>query len=282
MSTTDIDSAAANGMEGLEIENLPDASKGSFTELQLSELERQILDLYDRLEELQLEIGLLSAPEATQGRKSTPRRGNSRDLTPRSSRRGSHGRRPPSRAAGALRSQSALCIKEEHYRGHPGGEPDPESRACWLKCQSYRTVCMATHPHYVPKANPASDLLPLIQQRDDASTELAATAAQVLAARDALTAAEAERVVLARSNTALAGTMIALAEQVERQKKGDITDPEMCGRIEELEREVRKSRQRWRLMKGVASGVVAGSGMDWARDEKLRALVLEEDSEGEE
>lgn len=75
--------------------------------------------------------------------------------------------------------------------------------------------------------------------------------------------------------------MVGLAGQVEGQKKGDITDPEMKGKIDEMEREVRKSRQRWRLMKGVASGVVAGSGMDWASDEKLRALVLEEDSDDE-
>lgn len=73
MSTAEFDAAAASGMAGLEIRN-PDASKDGFTELQLSELERQILDLYDRLEELQLEIGLLSAPEATQDGKSTPPR----------------------------------------------------------------------------------------------------------------------------------------------------------------------------------------------------------------
>jgi hypothetical protein len=73
MSAPELDAAAASGMAGLEIKN-PDASKDGFTELQLSELERQILDLYDRLEELQLEIGLLSAPEATQDGKSTPPR----------------------------------------------------------------------------------------------------------------------------------------------------------------------------------------------------------------
>lgn len=103
----------------------------------------------------------------------------------------------------------------------------------------------------------------------------------MLAAREALTVVEAERVVLSRSNTELAGRMVGLAEEVEGQKKGDIKDPEMRGKIEEMEREVKRSRQKWRLMKGVASGVVAGSGMDWARDEKLRALVLEEDSDDE-
>ncbi|KAL5346522.1 hypothetical protein ACLOAV_008793 [Pseudogymnoascus australis] len=247
MSTPDIDTAAASGIAGLEIKN-PDASKGSFTELQLSELERQILDLYDRLEELQLEIGLLSTPEATQ-------------------------------------DASTGEVTDEDLRAEQQGLLEAKARYALKK--SIAESILVANPivkavHAGANASPIErDLLPLIQQRDDASTELAATAAQVLAAREALTTVEAERVVLSRSNTELAGRMVGLAGQVEGQKKGDITDPEMKGKIDEMEREVRKSRQRWRLMKGVASGVVAGSGMDWASDEKLRALVLEEDSDDE-
>ncbi|KFY05063.1 hypothetical protein O988_00294 [Pseudogymnoascus sp. VKM F-3808] len=247
MSTAEFDAAAASGMAGLEIKH-PDAPNDGFTELQLSELERQILDLYDRLEELQLEIGLLSAPEATQD-------ASTEEVTDED----------------IQAEQQALL----------------EAKARYALKNSIAEDILVANPilkavHAGPNASPIErDLLPLIQQRDDASTELAATAAQVLAARDALTAVEAERVVLARSNTELASKMVGLAEQVEGQKKGDIKDPEMRAKIEEMEREVRKSRQRWRLMKGVASGVVAGSGMDWARDEKLRALVLEEDSEEE-
>jgi hypothetical protein len=64
MSSPDVDSAAASGMAGLNIEKDEGSNEG-FTELQLTELERQILDLYDRLEELQLEIALLSAQEST-------------------------------------------------------------------------------------------------------------------------------------------------------------------------------------------------------------------------
>ncbi|KFY82121.1 hypothetical protein V500_10804 [Pseudogymnoascus sp. VKM F-4518 (FW-2643)] len=247
MSTPDIETAAASGIAGLEIKN-PDASKDSFTELQLSELERQILDLYDRLEELQLEIGLLSAPEPTQD-------ASAEDVTDED-----------------LQAEQQALL---------------EAKARYTLKKSISESILVANPilkavHAGSNASPIErDLLPLIQQRDDASAELAATAAQVLATREALTAVEAERIVLSRSNTELAGRMVGLAEQVEGQKKGDITDPEMRGKIEEMEREVRRSRQRWRLMKGVASGVVAGSGMDWARDEKLRALVLEEDSDDE-
>ncbi|OBT40788.1 hypothetical protein VE00_08946 [Pseudogymnoascus sp. WSF 3629] len=247
MSTPDIDTEAASGMAGLEITN-PDAPKDSFTELQLSELERQILDLYDRLEELQLEIGLLSAPEATQN-------ASTEEVTDED-----------------LQAEQQALL---------------EAKARYALKKGIAESILVANPilkavHAGSNASPIErDLLPLIQQRDDVSTELAATAAQVLAAREALTAVEAERVVLSRGNTELAGRMVGLAEEVEGQKKGDIKDPELRGRIEEMEREVKRSRQKWRLMKEVASGVVAGSGMDWARDEKLRALVLEEDSDDE-
>ncbi|KFY18378.1 hypothetical protein V493_08668 [Pseudogymnoascus sp. VKM F-4281 (FW-2241)] len=263
MSTPDIDGAAASGIAALEIKN-PGDSNDSFSELQLSELERQILDLYDRLEELQLEVGLLSAPEATQDSKVNPAHDDARDLTP---------------------AASAENVTDEDLQAEQ--QALLEAKARYALKRSIAESILVANPilkavHAGSNASPIErDLLPLIQQRDDVSTELAATAAQVLAAREALTAVEAERVVLSRSNTELTGRMVGLAEQVEVQKKGDITDPELRGRIEEMEREVRKSRQRWRLMKGVASGVVAGSGIDWARDEKLRALVLEEDSDDE-
>lgn len=66
MSTTEADSATVSGVAKLELGNdggystVPD---GGFSELQLSELERQILDLYDRLEELQHEISLLNSQD---------------------------------------------------------------------------------------------------------------------------------------------------------------------------------------------------------------------------
>jgi len=64
MPATEADSATVSGFADLDLSK-DDPSNATtndgFTELQLSELERQILDLYDRLEELQLEISLLNA-----------------------------------------------------------------------------------------------------------------------------------------------------------------------------------------------------------------------------
>jgi hypothetical protein len=91
--------------------------------------------------------------------------------------------------------------------------------------------------------------------------------------------AEAEHIIAARKNAELAATMIALADEANTQKKEDIKDLEVREQIDELEKSLKVSRQRWRIMKGTASAVVAGSGVDWSRDPELRGLVL--DNEGD-
>ncbi len=86
---------------------------------------------------------------------------------------------------------------------------------------------------------------------------------------------EAEHVIVARKNADLATKMIALAAEADTQKKQDIEDPTVQAQLEELEEALKVSRQRWRIMKGTASAVVAGSGVDWSRDPALRELVLD-------
>jgi hypothetical protein len=54
-------------MEGIETTNSLLEPQQYHTPLQLSELEAQILSLYDRLEELNLEITLLNSTHQTQG-----------------------------------------------------------------------------------------------------------------------------------------------------------------------------------------------------------------------
>jgi len=94
-----------------------------------------------------------------------------------------------------------------------------------------------------------------------------------------LTKVEAEHVIVARKNADLATQMIALTDEANTQKKEDIKDPSVRAQLDELEEALKASRQRWRIMKGTASAVVAGSGIDWSRDAALRELVL--DTEGD-
>ena len=71
--------------------------------------------------------------------------------------------------------------------------------------------------------------------------------------------------------------MLALAEEANTQRKEDIDDLKARQQLDELEAEMRISRQRFRIMKGTASATIAGSGIDWARDPKLLEIVLDED-----
>lgn len=72
--------------------------------------------------------------------------------------------------------------------------------------------------------------------------------------------------------------MIALAEEANTQRKEDITDPAIREKLDDLELDMKSSRQKWRIIKGTASATIAGSGIDWARDPTLVDIVL--DSEG--
>ncbi len=73
--------------------------------------------------------------------------------------------------------------------------------------------------------------------------------------------------------------MLALAEEANTQRKEDIKDPRLRHRLDDLEAEMKMSRQKWRIMKCTASATIAGSGIDWARDPNLLDIVLDNDGE---
>lgn len=70
-----------------------------------------------------------------------------------------------------------------------------------------------------------------------------------------------------------------LVAQIKEKKSGYMHDERTQQDLQRLEGELKTSRQRWRVMKGITSGVVSGSGVDWARDETLLDLVLDPENE---
>lgn len=97
--------------------------------------------------------------------------------------------------------------------------------------------------------------------------------------REDLTKIHVDTIRVCRENVDLTAELFQLAEQVEQKKAGHIEDPETQRELDRLNDEVKAGRRRWRVMKGVASGVVAGSGVDWARDGELRDIVLDPETE---
>lgn len=135
------------------------------------------------------------------------------------------------------------------------------------------------HPTYHQR-----DLLPALEQRDAASVTLAKQSAEVRGLLDALTEVEGQSARVARENSSLAAEVLLLAEQSNRGRsraelESAVTDSDLVAEMAELEAQVRASRKKWRVVKGTASAIVAGSGVDWARDPELRDIVLDDAEE---
>lgn len=80
----------------------------------------------------------------------------------------------------------------------------------------------------------------------------------------------------------LAERLLDLAKQTDQGMVEMIAgDSGHAAEIAGLEAEVRARRQRWRVLKGTASAIVAGSGVDWARDTDLMNIVLDPAEEEE-
>jgi uncharacterized protein with PIN domain len=118
-------------------------------------------------------------------------------------------------------------------------------------------------------------LLPLVNRRDVLSLvyeNLANAQARTL---EALSDAEVDHIRTTKHNQELASQLLELTAQ-ESSWRDALVDQDLQSQIVEAERQHKAARGRWDMMKNIASAVVAGSGVDWARDDQLRALVLDE------
>lgn len=123
------------------------------------------------------------------------------------------------------------------------------------------------------------DLFPYVQQRDETSISVAKHAESRTRLRRDLTSVQVQSIRMCRENVKLTGQLFELAEQAKQKKAIRLDNPQVQREMDKLTREVKSSRQRWKVMKGVASGIIAGSGVDWAGDEDLRNIVLDPEDE---
>jgi hypothetical protein len=63
MASTELHDGPLDKMDAMQLDEPASSNAADFPTLQLSEKESQILELYDRLEEINLEISLLQAQE---------------------------------------------------------------------------------------------------------------------------------------------------------------------------------------------------------------------------
>ena len=154
--------------------------------------------------------------------------------------------------------------------------------------------------HGATQASPIErDLLPAVELRDAASRDVARDASARRDLRDESVAAAAECRQLEKQNVALAAQVRALAAAAaeattttttaaaaaaaaaatttndDNTTPADAAENEHEEARKRLEAEVKTSRQRWKLIKGTASAIVVGSGVDWSREQALCDIVLD-------
>lgn len=123
------------------------------------------------------------------------------------------------------------------------------------------------------------DLEQYVKERDAVAIEAATLSNEMEATLDRLTKAESERAAVSRRNLELAAEMLRLANEIAADGKtwpnsGGPAD-DAATHLAQLEKDMRISRRKWRLLKGTASAAVLGSGADWASDPELRHIVLD-------
>ncbi|KAI9717289.1 MAG: hypothetical protein M1812_004816 [Candelaria pacifica] len=132
--------------------------------------------------------------------------------------------------------------------------------------------------HSGMQASPVeSALLPLIEKRDLLSMTHAQLSTDMSTLDDSLSALMTDNIRLWERNRELAQTLTRMAEVSKTSRIEDVKDARHRSQLELLKQENRVRKSRWRLMKGVVSTVVVGSAVDWARNNELRELVVDED-----
>lgn len=126
---------------------------------------------------------------------------------------------------------------------------------------------------------PRRRLLPLITENETIAMLHGRLASQHASSARALNAVEQANIIANQRNRELSKTMLALAEAMKSQSAEDIEDPRLREQIRAVEKELKGSRRRSKTLKGILSAMIVGSGINWAADESLTNLVLDDEDD---
>jgi hypothetical protein len=155
-----------------------------------------------------------------------------------------------------------------------------EARSTYtVRRKAVRTILM-TDPilkavHLKTTSPPERSLLRLVNRRD----VLALAHENLASAHDLilrqLSNSEVENLQINKENQELVRELLELTRQDDSWRE-ILQDATLASQLDDLEADLIKRKAQWEVMKSVASAMVVGSGLDWAEDEKLQALVLDE------
>lgn len=120
----------------------------------------------------------------------------------------------------------------------------------------------------------------MITENDALSMLHGVLASQLASTTQALSSAEQGNIAALEENRKLSRTMLEWAEKAKAQSVDDLGDPLLRQQVEEAEKDVKDSRKRAKTLKGILSAMIVGSGINWAADEELRDLVMDDEEDG--
>lgn len=122
-------------------------------------------------------------------------------------------------------------------------------------------------------------LHPLIDRRDVLSIASTNLTSILQSTWSEISRAKSENISTAESNRELAASVVTLSSAVQSSKSAALQELHFKAKLDKLLDDTAIAKKRWRVMKSVVAAVVAGSGVDWAGDDFLRQLVLDDDDD---
>ncbi|CAG8886953.1 unnamed protein product [Penicillium egyptiacum] len=186
--------------------------------------------------------------------------------------------------------QLEKAFLEQELESFSGSDPEEqlaiaereflEARSTYtVRSKAIRTVLM-TQPIlkavHLKAATPAERaLLCLVNRRD----VLALAHENLASARDLvmrqLSDVEVKNLQINRENQELVRQLLELTKE-DPSWREKLEDPELLSQLDSFETDLKARKVQWETMKSIASAVVVASGLNWADDDVLRALVLDE------
>ncbi|KAJ5792822.1 uncharacterized protein N7503_008800 [Penicillium pulvis] len=139
-----------------------------------------------------------------------------------------------------------------------------------------RKAALRTPSSYAPRLmNSHRALLRLVNRRDELALAHENLATVHNAVFKQLSNLKVENLQINRENQELVGQLLELTKQ-DSSWRDRLQDAKLASQLDELEAELKTSKAKWDTMKNIASAMVVGSGLNWAENDELQDLVLDE------
>lgn len=99
--------------------------------------------------------------------------------------------------------------------------------------------------------------------------------ARLHATTQALTIVKAQNIEAMAKNRELTAALVELTHNMREHRVFAINESQLGPQLEILREDVRTARKQWKLLKSVVAAVIVGSGVDWARNDELRQVVID-------